>query len=42
MHLYRLSQDCNFKVDLDTHLDTPIFMRFGDILALVQGWPNQG
>ena len=45
MHFCQLSQNWNLKVDLDTHLRdacTPTFMRFGAILALVQGWSNQG
>ena len=45
MHFCRLSWNWVLKVDLDTHLGDkqglPILIRFGVILALVQGWLNQ-
>ena len=46
MHFCPLSRNSIFKVDLDRHLRNKhgnlFFMRFGVILALVQGWSNQG
>ena len=45
MHFCRLSRNRVLKVYLGTHLrdkHVTLFMRFGAILALVQGWSNKG